>query len=162
MAVTASIVVNFGDSAAEDALLRAEIDSRETGLNGGVTSFSPGESAYILTYKENISSILAQVSAGSISLHSTGSRQVTQELSFAGTNQASLQYPAASIDSVTWIGNDLGTLTYVGGASVRSQTTGVGIAKVTYTTNFTAYRLNAPATLNGLTSFNILVLFTGT
>jgi hypothetical protein len=43
----------------------------------------------------------------------------------------------------------------------RKPAAGIGIALVSYTTFYTAYRLNSPAILNGETEFSILVLFTG-
>ena len=49
---TATIRVSFGDgsSSVPGAHLSAEVDSRPTGLNGGKTSFQPGDSCWFLVF----------------------------------------------------------------------------------------------------------------
>ena len=64
----ATIRVQFGNPDGSEAAghLSAEIDTRPGGLNGGRTSFNPGETAYILVYKsDNVSITDTICSAGS-------------------------------------------------------------------------------------------------
>jgi len=112
MAVTANITVSFGtDSGTGDGHLSAEVDGRDDGLNGGETSFEPGDTAYFLVYRsDNVSIDSVECSAGSITSASAGLVTKEQDLSFAGTDSATLSVPASSITSTTWLGKTLGSL----------------------------------------------------
>lgn len=164
MAVTASITVKFGAEAADDALLLAEVDDRpaaEGGLNAGKSSFIPGDTAYYLVYKHKITSTTHTASAGSAAYNSSGTRQITETVSFLKEQDASVRYPITSLDSFEWLGNDLGAITSTGGSNIRCAEQGVGVALVTYTTSFDAWGLSSPAEINGRSSFEIAVLIEG-
>jgi len=81
----ATIRVQFGnpDGSAAGGHLSAEIDTRPQGLNGVRTSFSPGETAYILVYKsDNVGITDTICSAGSLSAQGSAVVTVTEELMF--------------------------------------------------------------------------------
>ena len=166
MAVTANITVTFGtqDGAAGDGHLSAEVDGRETGLNGGETSFDPGDTAYFLVYRsDNVSIDSVESSAGSIIPATAGTVTKEQDLTFAGSDEASLSVPANSLGTVTWLGSPLGGLTLqADGVTVKASASGVGVARVSYTpAHVSAYGLVSPSSLGGLTDFPIVVLVTG-
>lgn len=166
MAVTANITVSFGDSAADGANghLSAEIDGRPTGLNGGKTSFAPGDKAHFLVYKSsNVTYDTPIASAGTIA---AGGKGITVEkeddIQFADTDTANLSIPAESIVSVTWMGRSLGSLSLQGDkTTVKVSAKGVAVARVKYACKADAWSLQSPATLGGLTDFSILVFILG-
>ena len=164
----ATIRVQFGtpgsDSAAASGHLSAEVDSRSTGLNGGKTGFSPGETAYILVFaSDNVSVTETICSAGSLSPRGTAVVTVDDEVMFEDTDTASLSKPAnGAIKSTIWYGRSLGDLSLMGDkSSVKSAVKGVGVAKVTYDATASVYALTSPASLNGESDFSILALIKG-
>ena len=165
----ATIRVQFGtaDGAAGAAVghLSAELDTRSNGLNGGRTSFNPGETAYILVYKsDNVSITETVCSAGSLTSQGTTVVSVTEELMFEDADSASLGKPARSgITQSVWYGRSLGGLTLQSDkVTVKAAAKGVAVAKVTYDALAQVYALSSPATLNGETDFSILALIKGT
>ncbi|MBF0174145.1 MAG: hypothetical protein HQL83_11970 [Magnetococcales bacterium] len=87
---------------------------------------------------------------------------MTQDVVFNGTATATLDKPAFAIDSVIWIGNNLGPLSKE--ADDRTLTVpnaGVAIARVTYRTRAKAWRLYAPPMVAGLDEFPVNVHFVG-
>lgn len=162
--ITASLVVQFGAGSSDrDGHLSAEIDDRPTGLNGGDTSFSPGDTAWFLVFKSS-GVTLGQLksSAGTVS-YSGSSINVTREedVSFLDSNDANLQVPALSISSVTWMGTDLGAVS-VNGTALKSTSKGVAVARVQYVAQAWPGKLVSPTELDGLDDFPIAVLITGT
>lgn len=147
-----------------EGLLAAEIDSREDGYNAGRTSFSPGESPALLIFAgERVTLDSVRASAGNIAPLPAGEMDVTETLTFAGATEASLRYPTAALDAYTWLGNDLGAPELADETTVRIAAAGVGMLKVTYTTNFLARRLSGvPAQLGGEDEYDVLVLVEGT
>lgn len=164
MAVTASIVVAFGQAAQDDAILMAEIDARSTaegGLNNGRTQFMPGDSVAYLIYKHKVLNTEHRPSAGSVSRVGSGQRQVEEMVTFLDVVDGNVQYPIHTLDSFEWLGNQLGPISAGGGQAIRAASQGVGVAIVRYTTKFDIWRLNSPAEINGRDSFSIAVLITG-
>lgn len=168
MANTTSIVVSFADQAAASAAnahLSAEVDSRPTGLNGGKTSFKPGDTAWLLIYmSDNVELTGTPIaSAGSIG----GGQAITgisktQEVTFANEDSSSIQVPSTGITAIKWLGTSLGALTLEGNkTAVKAASKGVAVAKVTYSCNATAYSITAPVTLDGETSFSIVIFIEG-
>ncbi len=163
----ATIRVQFGSpdgQGTSEGHLSAEVDARPQGLNAGKTSFSPGETVYILVYKsDNVSITETICSAGSLSAQGTATVTVTDELMFEETDAASLSVPArAGIGSSVWYGRSLGSLTLQADkVTVKSAVKGVGVAKVTYEAQAQVYALASPASLNGETDFSILALIKG-
>lgn len=164
MSVTANITVSFGaeTGAGVDGHLSAEIDDREDGLNGGDTSFAPGDTAYFLVFKSaNVTYDAPVCSAGSIQTASAGSVEREEELTFADTDTATLQVPCTGSLSVLWLGRSLGSLTLIDPMTVKASAKGVAVAKVTYSATADAFGLTSPSSLNGLTDFSILVFILG-
>jgi len=164
----ATIRVQFGSpdgqSGGSQGHLSAEVDARPQGLNGGKTSFSPGETVRILVYKsDNVSITETICSAGSLSAQGTAIVTITDELMFEDTDTASLSVPArAGIDASVWYGRSLGTLTLQSDkVTVKASVKGVGVAKLTYDAQALVYALASPASLNGESDFSILALIKG-
>ena len=163
----ATIRVQFGSpdgAGGASGHLSAEVDSRPNGLNAGKTSFSPGETVYILVYKsDNVSITETICSAGSLTAQGTATVTVADELMFEETDSANLSVPArAELASSVWYGRSLGALTLQSDkVTVKTQAKGVGVAKVSYEALALIYALASPASLNGETDFSILALIKG-
>lgn len=145
--VTASLTVQFqGDAASASDGLVLEIDDREDGYNKGETSFRPGDTVYYLLYRaKDVDLDTHFVTAGGKSEVGSGSREVDEVLTFTDSNEASLQYPATSGVSLSWIGS---TLESAGAHSVENQQTvrlenkTVGLLRAIYSSDYTAFRLS--------------------
>lgn len=165
MSVSATIQVSFGADVGEgDGHLSAEIDDRSNGLNDGDTSFSPGDTAYFLVFKsQNVVYDTPISSAGSITAATVSGGYVerVEDLQFADTDTATLQVPASSIVSFEWFGRSLGDLALTDPQAVKASAAGVGVCRVTYQAPCTAHGLVSPASLNGETSFTVLVFIRG-
>lgn len=163
---SATIRVQFGnpDGTGTNGHLSAEIDSRPVGLNGGKTTFSPGETAYLLVFKsDNVTITGAECSAGSISQQGSAVVAVTDELMFDDVDTAQLSRPArATLSQSAWYGRSLGSLTLQDDRiTVRAQSKGVAVAKVSYEAEAFVYALTSPPSINGETDFSILALIKG-
>jgi len=142
--VTATLTVNFGsDSASASGGLLLEVDDRANGLNGGNTSFRPGDSVAYLLYKSDGVTVTDHlVTAGGRSSVGGGSRQVSEILQFADSKEASLRYPAAGAVTFSWIGRSGGDPRLVGQQSVALDAPGVGLLRAQYVANFDAFILS--------------------
>lgn len=166
--VKTNIVVQFGEDVTDDGLLlRAEVDSREDGLNAGRTSFLPGDSVGILLFQDDLITTLdTDVTAGVLAPAGSGTFPIEKEQLVFSDNEdinqeVAFQYPVYSGFTSKWLGKDGGALQVINRQTARKPEAGIGIAMVSYTTFYTAYRLNSPVILNEETEFSILVLFTG-
>lgn len=163
----ATILVQFGTSSAEGGAsghLSAEVDTRPNGLNGGKSSFSPGETVYVLVYKtDNVTIAETLCSAGSLSAQGTTLVTLSDEMMFEDAETTTLRVPAhGSISNTVWYGRALGSLTVQSDrTTVRAAVKGVGVAKVTYQALAHIYALSSPASLNGETDFSILAIIKG-
>lgn len=162
--ITTTLVVSFSSGAGAAGVLRAEVDSRENGYNNGRSSFTAGDApAYLITKTDDVT-ISSQVpSTGTIQIIGTGTRVIEETLQFVNEREKTLQYPAQS-GSLTfkWLGTNLGTLLLPDAVTVRAPNLGVAVAKVTYISKFTAYRINnVVVPLNGESTFPVVVLITG-
>ena len=144
--------------------LATEIDGRIDGLNAGRTAFYSGETAHLLVHAgPEVSDIDMAASTGTISANADQSYQITQDISFDGSNSASLNQPVVSIDSVIWLGTDLGELSLeTDGMTVTASNSGVAIARITCTVQAKSWGLSAPSTVADLDSFPVQVQVTGT
>ena len=149
--VTATIVVDFQNpadaGAAGSGLLKLEIDSREDGLNGGKTSFRPGDPVHYLLFKSsNVSITDHETTAGGHFQVETGTFEHTETLTFINAAEASLAYPLASGLSVDWQGDSGGAVTgTVGSDKILLPSEALAVAEVTYNTQYTAFRLSGVA-----------------
>jgi len=169
--MSGTIVVQFGTTPTTQAgavgHLSAEIDSRPTaagGLNNGQTGFAPGSILYLLVYRSaHVRVASASTSAGSLS--ATGSSAtvtLTEEVSFTNSRDVSLSRPVVSISSVTWLGSSLGALAVQPDrVTVQAASSGVAVARVTYTAQAEVWRLTTPASVGGQTSYPVQVAFQG-
>lgn len=166
--VKTSIAVQFADDVGDtDLLLKAELDSREDGLNNGNTTFRPGDSAGILVYRSpEITTLSTYITAGSLVPAGTGNILIErEELTFTDNEtpnqEISLNYPVTSGFTYKWLGIDGGPLQLVNNTKIVKPQAGLGVALISYTTSYVAYRLTSPTSLNEETEFSIVVLFVG-
>lgn len=161
----ATIRVQFGnpDGSGAEGHLSAEVDSRPDGMNGGRSSFSPGETVYLLVYKtDNVNITDTICSAGSLSSNGTANVTVTEEVMFEDSDTATLPKPASGAVSSVWQGRSLGSLTLQSDKlTVKAGAKGVAVAKVTYIAQAQVYALSSPSSINGETDFSILALIKG-
>lgn len=169
--ITTSIVVQFSKADAEaSAILQAEIDDRDDGLNSGNTSFEPSQTAYFLVYKsDNVTYDTPRSTAGSIVSAASGVREVEDEfITFTGDNTGSTQYPirGKSLSSYKWVGLVGGVVSVTGEneITVTPLTEGAdvfGVLAVSYSADYQAYGIKSPATLAGYTEFPIVAYIIG-
>ncbi|ABK45054.1 hypothetical protein Mmc1_2555 [Magnetococcus marinus MC-1] len=143
--------------------LSAEVDRREEGLNRGCTSFHSCGTAHLLVNSGPETAIQGiTTSTGAVLANADQSFTVTEDVTFDGSNTATLSQPAQSIQSVIWLGNDLGALTLASdGMTVTSTNSSVAIARVTFTVLTRSWRLSVPSRVAGLDSFPVQVRITG-
>lgn len=159
--VTTSIVVEFKKADGSSGILTMEVDSRETGLNKGKTSFAPGDTAGLLLFHSpDVIIDTTACSGGSLSAIGSGVYDMDEWIVFAGTDTASLSKPSNGIVSVEWYGTSLGT-TKVDGTNLVAATKGLAVARVTYGAPYTAYNLASPAKMTGKDEFQIVVFVAG-
>ena len=160
----ATIRVTFGSGAVTPgAHLSAGVDDRDAGLNNGDTQFQPGDIAWFLVYQsQNVVIDYVKASAGTVVAGSQQNFSRTEDFNFEDGDSVSLPVPSYGITSVLWIGNSLGNLTLGGdGMSMKADSKGVAIARVTYMVTPDSFGIVAPATVAGLVDFPILVLVKG-
>lgn len=165
--VTTSIVVQFTKGEA-DGVMIAEVDDREVsagGLNGGRTSFLPGDTVRLLLYKGALVIIdHVEASLGALTVGSLVTIQKTEDISFAGETEASLRYPVTGSFAYQWLGKNNGVVSVVGetGLRIPEPAAGqhvVGIARVTYNTQARVYTLNHSDL--GLSEYGVMAYFVG-
>jgi hypothetical protein len=169
--VTASLTVGFQLDTGADSqpAFKAEVDSRPEGYNKGKTSFRPGEDVYILLYRDpSIVVTHALTTHGSLVKEGSETIPAIEEfLTFANTDNASVNYPIVGTPVTVWHGTNLGALTVgANGSNLSiSDITGlpdpyVGVAQITYTTYADVYRLTSTL-LPGVDEYSILSYFVG-
>lgn len=154
--LTAHLVVQFSD-AESNASVVAEVDDREGGYNAGKTTFYPGDSVYILLFIPN-GYVVDQVltSAGTVALVDTGYKFIESYVPYANEDSSSLSYPVSSNFTYAWLGNNLGAITNPDQFTAKLPARGfdtatkkpipeyrVGVAYVTYRSNYKVYRLQS-------------------
>ena len=160
--VTTSLVVQFGsDTDAASYTLTAELDSRPDGLNGGNTSFVGGDSPFFLVYKSDDLALSFITTQGGIRSSGTVTTEVTQWVTFTNSKSVRLSKPPLGSVSLEHFGGDTGA--NVVGEDVVLSEPGVAVYKATYDSKAYAYQMtNIPTTINGETSFQVVVVITGT
>lgn len=113
--VTASVTIGF--VLPDDALgangqpvFRAEVDTRDAGLNQGKSQFPPGSAVYILLYKANVTGVTVVPSDGACSLYGAEIPiTITNELvTCANTDEFNIQFPPTGPVTFTWFGANPG------------------------------------------------------
>lgn len=175
--VTTSVVVSFDAAAEGEALFTAEVDGRpqdKDGLNGGKTSFVPGDDVWILLYKtDNVNVVFAEPSLGSLT-HFQNKDGVSDEEGFieiTGESKGDRFEHTFSkpVEDGTfnhqWIGNNLGNFTiqnYGAKLVLSQQPPGdyyVAVMKYDYKAPYLAYKLSG--TNFALDNYQIVCFFAG-
>lgn len=106
--VVATLNINFdADEASSQGILKLEIDDREDGLNGGDTSFAPGDDAYFFLFKDDTVTLITTMpksTAGGVSGAGSGVKAVDENISFSNTDTSSLGYPPDGSVTMEWLG----------------------------------------------------------
>ena len=160
--IKTTIVVQFGGGgSAPQGRIIAEVDARPDGLNAGKTSFLPGDPVYILVFTTPGVSIKSVTpSAGAV--YAGPNQNVQDSVQFANAREGNLSRPVSGGKVAKWMGNSLGGLTLgADGMAVTASRSGVAIARVSYTAAAKSYRLSTPVSLNGDTSFEVLIVIEG-
>ena len=166
MAVTASLVINFGDLDEKNILLEAEINEND---NGGKTSFVAGDDVKFRIY--HTGNYTVDQTAGSCSKDSTGVIQNVldwndnklEQVSFAFSGVASTDKLIHRFKSGSWIGRTLGTIKKSGFNEVSGgSATSIGVAEIDYDTIYDLWTFNSPATVNGSTTYTVVIGITAT
>lgn len=152
--VTASLTINF-EAGQGSSQFQVEIDDRETGPNGGRSSFSPGDTVYLLLYASpNVSNIRSFTTSGSLSAGSSVEVDREEIISFAQEREASPRYPVVPGSfSFEWYGPSA-SVTLVNNKFVTASDV-LAVGKVKYRARARSY------SLSGVSYPAALVLFTG-
>ncbi|MEO5349961.1 MAG: hypothetical protein H7836_09965 [Magnetococcus sp. YQC-3] len=143
--------------------LSAEVDARPDGLNAGQSVFYGGDTAHLLVHAgDEVALAEPEASTGLLLPGGWQTLLHTQDLVFAGTATATLDKPAIAIDSVVWLGNDLGDLTLEADRrTVSAPMAGVAIARVAYRSLARGWGVVSPESVGGLDEFPVQILFSG-
>ncbi|MBF0607684.1 MAG: hypothetical protein SFH39_00650 [Candidatus Magnetobacterium sp. LHC-1] len=123
--------------AGKDKGINVEADST---LNPDCIKY--GDLAYFRVYHWGLSKgYNIQTSDTSISVASSGSTSEDKEesISFANTDSTTVSYPIDSINSVTWFGNNLGTVLATGKTELKASKVGLAAATIKYTTSYSLH-----------------------
>jgi hypothetical protein len=105
--IVATLNVTFDDSDSGDSqgVLKLEIDDREDGLNGGDTSFKPGDDAYYFLFKDpNVTVHEHETTAGGKSGAGSGTKDIDENITFSNSDTSSLNYPPNGAVTRKWLG----------------------------------------------------------
>lgn len=140
------------------------IDPSPTGHNQGKSDFAPGETVHLLSLAgPEVQITQVSASTGEFMPTEPALRQASEDVIFYQSNRGILSWPAVRIESVTWLGNDLGSLTLGRDArTLLAATSGVAIARVTFTLmTHGCHPFKIPNTLTGLDSFPVAMSAVG-
>lgn len=146
MPITTNLVIRFqttDSSAAENAVLSAELDTRDDGLNEGRSQFLYGDTPAYLIYRTDNVTYTQESTAGSVQYIETGSIEVIETISFVGETEARLSKPPLGGVAFTLVAGrdvDVSTLTVVG-TRVTNPVEALAVVKAQYMTRYEAYRL---------------------
>lgn len=173
--ITTSFTITFGSGGGGGAVLKAEVDDRTDGLNGGNTNFMPGDKVGWLLFKTTQGSNAVTVTGKKSSLGSivpagtgTGSKEVKEFLQFANEATASLGYPCpGNIKSMTWVGTSYGEVVKVDETTVKiSKFEGkpdnpvAGVLEIVYDSPCETYYLENTL-LEGRSTYDALIVIVG-
>ncbi len=152
--ITAHVVVEFSDG--DSPNVSVEVDTRPEGYNHGASSFTPGQSVYLLLYvPPGWVCSYKEVTAGALTLTGTTSINVEDYLTFIDDDTQSLSKYPTNTPSFSWLGVSLGAITVVQQicsilARVYNTVTGaytpphrIGLAKANYSTQAQVYRISS-------------------
>ncbi|MBF0612589.1 MAG: hypothetical protein HQL55_15810 [Magnetococcales bacterium] len=147
----------------QSGFLAMELDARPDGLNRGRNNFELNDTAHMLVYSgPDVSNLAAEASTGLLQHGQNQVLHLTQDVVFSATNTQTLDKPADSIDSIIWVGNDLGALTLESDRrTITASRSGIAIARITYTTTAQTWNLTSPGGIHGLEEIPVFVRLTG-
>lgn len=109
--VVATLNVTFdvdnADGDGNQGTIKLEIDDREDGLNGGDTSFAPGDDAFFFLFKDANVTLVTDVptsTAGGVSSAGSDVKEVEDQISFSNSDTSSLNYPPNGSVTMEWVG----------------------------------------------------------
>jgi hypothetical protein len=120
--IVATLNVTFDDDSTSESqgLLKLEIDDREEGLNGGDTSFAPGDDVYYFLFKDsNITVLEHEVTAGGKTGVGSGTKTIDENVTFSDSDTSSLNYPPDGTVTMKWLGKCF----EISGTTVKANTT---------------------------------------
>lgn len=164
--VVATLNVNFAadtDTTTEGSL-KLEIDDRETGLNGGDTSFAPGDTVGFWLFKDSNVTVVAgpTSTSGGVTSAGTDTKTIDEYITFSNSDSGSLGYPPSGAVSLEWQGRCYRIVESSGSVSVTTISTlpnrtrsqlkmpnndsVAGVLRARYTTTGSLYRLQSVPT----------------
>lgn len=157
--ITNSIVVNFANNVGDEALLNAEVDNRESGLNKGKNSFYPGDSVGFLLYPgSNVQIDSLRSTAGQVSALGAQTVLLKEYLSFVDSDAADLAQPVLGLGGYKWLGKNGGAITLSGERTIKAAQPILGVLLVVYQARAFGYRLaGVPHPLSGTYEYPVLV-----
>lgn len=106
--VVATLNVTFSDDTdtSTEGVLKLEIDDRETGLNGGDTSFEPGDTVGFWLFKDSNVTVVSgpNSTSGGITSAGSASKDIDEYITFSNSDSASLGYPPSGAVTLNWEG----------------------------------------------------------
>ena len=151
--VTASVTIGFATADSGSAIFSAEVDSRDTGLNGGKTSFAPGDPVWMLLYKSSYVTMGPPGggtpviwSSGAVAQGAPVTHEVEEDISVAYDTGFSTSKPITGSYSITSFSSAMPTFTKVGENSFTCPTKAVFAGRIKYTTTAMSYKLSGVPT----------------
>ena len=161
--VVATLNVNFAadTGTTTEGSLKLEIDDRETGLNGGDTSFVPGDTVGFWLFKDSNVTVVAgpTSTSGGITSAGTDTKTIDEYITFSNSDSGSLGYPPSGAVSLEWQGRCYRIVESNGSVSVTTISTlpdrtrsqlkmpnnenVAGVLRAQYTTTGSLYRLQS-------------------
>ncbi|MBF0097503.1 MAG: hypothetical protein HQM04_16700 [Magnetococcales bacterium] len=144
----AQIRIAFGNGQQQnDGSVQVEIDSRPDGLNQGVSSWVPGDTAYFLVYATPNARVLSVSSSfGEVTMVGPVEVQHEEELVFEHSDSAQLSHPCTAITQIAWSGEGLGNVAVAAnGTGIKADRSGTVAVRVWYNAVPVVYRLETNA-----------------
>lgn len=148
----------MGHPAATGRVL-VEVDGRPEGPNGGRKMFRGGDTVHLLTWSDpGVGAVTLDASAGTLFPGPARVVRLTQELRFDGHTPPRLDKPGLALETAVWLGRDLGALTLgEDRRTVTPQSSGVGVARVSYATMARSWSLTTPPLAGGVADYGVTV-----
>lgn len=147
MGVTASLVINFGDTDADgdsNIVLEAEINESD---NKGKTSFLAGDTVYFRIYHSGNYTITQTMGSTAIKTSNINETINDETVQFLFSATAKTDKYIVSLTNYSWMGNSLGAITKSNHNEVTCGVSdSIGIATVSYNTIYDLWQFNSPST----------------
>lgn len=149
--VTQTLTISFSESSSTDSgsQIKIEVDSREDGLNAGLTSFRPGDTpGYLVFMPAGMALVAHDVSAGVIKSEAAGYIDVDDLVTFGDERELTLNYPIGSNFSSEWHGKTGGAVAQMDDyrLSIAEALKKARVLRVRYRSNYLGFRVtNIPS-----------------